>query len=187
MKKIHLAKKQSWTVVTYPQDFSNEGASLGPQTILRLQKIVDIRAQGTVPISSVVLACGLSPDVHRYPFQRKSFALMMKEWLIGEGGINPEIIHCSQNDGVWNCIEVTMEDIRLINVLGLSHNVLVVSTGFHIYPRMWVTWKILCSNNSRWHVKFVPIWGGSYKIFHELGGTVKYIPMALWYRLIRKV
>jgi hypothetical protein len=176
-----------WTAITYPQDFSDSGASLGPQTILRLQKIVDTKNEGGYPITDVVLACGMGPDTHEYPRQTRSFALMMKEWLVMEGTFSQESIHCSGDDNVWNCIQATMEMLSIIKQLGLSRNVLVVSTGFHIYPRMWVTWRLLCTGVNGWKLAFVPAWDGTYDLLHEALGTVKYFAMASWYRFLGKV
>jgi hypothetical protein len=182
MKKIQFGLGQEgWTAVTYPQDFSDQGASLGPQTILRLKKIVLARRQGC-NIRAIVLACGLGPDKHEYPRQTRSFAAMMKDWLVNEGAISADMIHCSANDQVWNCIEVTVEMIKMIKAMGLSKNVLVISTGFHIFPRMWSTWVLLCGRKRDWKLTFLPAWEGTYDLLHELAGTVKYIPMALWYR-----
>jgi hypothetical protein len=171
----------SWTAITYPQDFSEQGAALGPQTILRLKRIILARQQG-YNITAIVLACGLGPDVDEYPKQTKSFATMMKEWLVAEGTFPAEVIYSSTNDRAWNCIEVTLEIIGMIKAKGLSRHVLVTSTGFHIFPRMWVTWVLLCGGKKTWRLAFAPAWNGSYHVPHELGGTVKYIPMALWYR-----
>jgi hypothetical protein len=92
------------------------------------------------------------------------------------------MIHCSRNDNAWNCIEVTLEMIALIKAQGLSKNVLVVSTGFHIFPRMWTTWILLCGGKRGWQPAFVPAWEGTYSLPHELLGTVKYVPLALWHR-----
>jgi hypothetical protein len=173
---------RSWTAVTYPQDFSEEGASLGPQTILRLQKIVSVQRQGGFRVSDIVLACGMCPTPE-YPRQTRSFGIMMKKWLIAEGTFTADAIHSSPNYRVWNCIQSTLEMIRMIEARDLPRNVLVVSTGFHIYPRMWMTWKILLGCNRRWKLAFAPAWNGTFGLFHELGGTIKYIPMALWYRI----
>ena len=172
---------ETWTAITYPQDFSGAGAGLGPQTILRLQRIVQARREG-YNIGAIVLACGLGPDVREYPQQTKSFASMMKDWLVKEGTFPAAMIHCSTNDKVWNCIEVTIEMITMIKAQGLPRNVLVASTGFHIYPRMWSTWVLLCGWKRGWKLGFVSAWEGTYDLPHELAGTVKYVPMALWYR-----
>lgn len=175
-------KDEAWTAVTYPQDFSEEGAGLGPQTILRLQRIIQARREG-YNIQAVVLACGLGPDTNEYPRQTLSFAEMMAEWFTKEGTFTSDMIHCSTNHKVWNCIEVTLEMIKMIRAAGLPRNVLVSSTGYHIYPRMWSTWGLLCGAKRDWKLAFAPAWDGTYDLFHELAGTVKYIPMALWYRL----
>ena len=172
-------KQKSWTAITYAQDFSDQGAGLGLQTILRLQRIVDARKEG-YNIKAVVLAGGIGPEKELYPKQTKPFANMMGEWLVNEGKFTPEEIHCSAD--AWNCIEVTLEMIRLIKLNRLPQNVLVVSTGHHIYPRMWTTWKLLCRSKRGWSLGFLPEWKGTYDRFHEWAGTVKYIPMALWYR-----
>lgn len=174
-------RHEPWTAITYPQDFSEEGAGLGPQTILRLKRLVLARRQG-YDIQSIVLACGLGPDISEYPRQTRLFADMMGEWLVTEGTFSADKIHCSTNNRAWNCIEVTLEMIKMIKEKGLSRNVLVVSTGFHIFPRMWSTWVLLCGGRRDWKLAFAPAWDGRYGILHELGGTVKYIPMALWYR-----
>ena len=187
MNNENLIRNRSWTAITYPQDFCDNGAELGPQTILRLQTIVDTHRCGIAHVGNIVLACGIGPEVRRYPNQTRSFAVMMKEWLIAEGTFDQSIIHCSRDDKVWNCIDATVEMMKLIKSLNLSRNVLVVSTAFHIYPRMWITWRILCAKRKPWQLAFIPAWEGTYSIIHELGGTVKYIPMVLWYRLIRKV
>lgn len=178
---MRTRKHEPWTAVAYPQDFSEQGAGLGPQTILRLQRIVLARRQG-YNIRAIVLACGLGPDVNEYPKQTKSFAEMMRAWLVAEGTFTAETIHCSTNNRVWNCIEATLEMIKMIKDRGLSRNVLVVSTGFHIFPRMWSTWVLLCGGKRGWKLAFAPAWDGTYDLPHELGGTVKYIPMALWHR-----
>jgi hypothetical protein len=172
-------KQKSWTAITYAQDFSGEGAGLGPQTILRLQRIVEARNEG-YQIKAVVLAGGIGPDKALYPKQTKPFANMMGEWLVNEGKFSPGEIYCSAD--AWNCIEVTLEMIRLIKANRLPQNVLVVSTGHHIYPRMWTTWKLLCGGKRDWSLGFVPEWKGTYDLVHEWAGTVKYIPMAIWYR-----
>jgi hypothetical protein len=39
---VRPRKKELWTAITYPQDFSDKGAGLGPQTILRLQRIIQV-------------------------------------------------------------------------------------------------------------------------------------------------
>lgn len=174
--------QQSWTVVTYPQDFSDKGAGLGAQTILRLQKIVDTQKRGDIHIAHIVLAGGIGPDRKEYPEQRESFARMMRDWLVEEGTFNSGVIHYSKNDIAWNCIEVTVEMLKIIKGFNLPRNILVVSTGFHVYPRMWTTWKIICSKKRGWRLAFIPAWNGTYGAVHELLGTVKYIPLALWYR-----
>ena len=173
--------KGPWTAITYPQDFSGQGAGLGPQTILRLKRIVAARREG-YDIRAIVLACGIGPDMTQHPKQTRPFAEMMKEWLVAEGTFPTDMIHSSTNNKAWNCIEVTLEMIEMIKATGLSRNVLVVSTGFHIYPRMWSTWVLLCGGKKNWKLGFVPAWDGTYNFPHELGGTIKYIPMALWYR-----
>ena len=172
-------KQKSWTAITYAQDFSDEGAGLGPQTILRLQRIVDARKEG-YNIKAVALAGGIGPEKTLYPKQTKPFANMMGEWLVTEGKFSADEVYCSAD--AWNCFEVTLEMIRLIKANRLPQNVLVVSTGHHIYPRMSTTWKLLCAGKNGWSLRFVPEWKGTYYLFHELAGTVKYIPMALWYR-----
>ena len=174
-------KNTAWTAITYPQDFSAEGAGLGPQTILRLQRIVQARREG-YNIRAVVVACGLGPDTKEYPHQTRSFAAMMGEWLVREGTFSSDTIHCSPNLKAWNCIEVTLEMISLIQARQLPRNVLVVSTGYHIYPRMWSTWVLLCGGRRNWKLAFAPAWNGTYDLPHELAGTVKYIPLALWHR-----
>ncbi len=172
-------KQKPWTAITYAQDFSDDGAGLGPQTILRLKRIAQARDEG-YNIRAVVLAGGIGPEKEKYPKQTKPFANMMGEWLVNEGKFPAESIHCSAD--AWNCIEVTLEMIRLIKANHLPQNVLVVSTGFHIYPRMWTTWMLLCGGKRGWSLGFVPEWKGTYYLFHEWAGTVKYIPMAIWYR-----
>jgi hypothetical protein len=79
-------------------------------------------------------------------------------------------------------MEVTVEMIRLIKEKGLPKNVLVASTGFHIFPRMWTAWVLLCGGKKGWRLKFAPAWEGTYGLIHELLGTVKYIPLAIWHR-----
>jgi len=172
---------EPWTAITYPQDFSGAGAGLGPQTILRLERMVLAGREG-YDIRAIVLACGLGPDVHEYPKQTRPFAEMMRDWLAAEGTFPADMIHCSTNNMVWNCMEVTLEMIRIIKAKGLSRNVLVVSTGFHIFPRMWSAWVLLCGGKRDWKLAFAPAWNGKYDAVHELGGTIKYIPMALWHR-----
>jgi hypothetical protein len=174
-------QREDWTAITYAQDFSDEGAGLGPQTILRLRRIVQAQRQG-YNIGAVVLAGGLGPDNNEYPKQTRSFAKMMGDWLIREGTFPASRIYCSTNDRVWNCIEVSLEMIAMIKSKDLPRNVLVASTGFHIYPRMWVTWVLLCGGRKGWRLKFAPDWEGEYDALHELAGTVKYIPLALWHR-----
>jgi tartrate dehydratase beta subunit/fumarate hydratase class I family protein len=176
---MHADKRKPWTAITYAQDFSEQGAALGPQTILRLKKIVESRDQG-YNIRAVVLAGGLGPDVAEYPKQTKAFSAMMAEWLVAEGNFSKETVYHS--DHGWNCIEVTLEIIRQIKMNRLPQNVLVVSTGLHIFPRMWTTWVLLCSGKRDWDLAFAPDWTGTYDLWHELAGTVKYIPMGLWYR-----
>ena len=174
-------KNEPWTAVTYPQDFSGQGAGLGPQTVLRLQRIVQARREG-YNIQAVVLACGLGPDREEYPQQTRSFAEMMGEWLVKEGTFPAAMIHCSANHQVWNCIEVTLEMIGMIQEKGLPKNVLVASTGRHLYPRMWSTWVLLRGGKRGWKLAFAPAWEGTYDLTHELAGTVKYVPLALWHR-----
>lgn len=167
--------------MTYPQDFSEAGAAMGPQTILRLKRLVRARQQG-YNIGAIVLACGIGPDVSEYPKQSRPFSEMMRDWLIAEGTFSADMIHCSPNHKAWNCIEVTLETIRVVKARGLPRNVLVASTGFHIYPRMWTTWTLLCGGKIDWKLAFEPDWEGTYSTVHELLGTCKYIPMGLWYR-----
>lgn len=176
-----LDAQRTWTALTYPQDFSGAGTALGPQTILRLKRLVRARQQGR-NISAVVLTCGIGPDVGEYPQQTRPFSEMMKDWLVAEGTFTAEMIHCSENHRPWNCIEVTLETIRMVKELGLPRNILVVSTGSHIYPRMWTTWRLLCGGKANWRLAFEPEWEGTSSLVHELLGTCKYIPMALWYR-----
>ena len=171
----------NWTAVTYPQDFSGQGAGLGLQTILRLQRMAMAWREG-YHIQAIVLACGLGPDVGEYPRQTRPFSEMMKDWLISEGGFLPEMVHCSANHSAWNCLEVTLESIKLIKAEKLPQNVLVVSTGRHLFPRMWTTWVLLCGGRKDWRLAFAPAWNGTYDLWHELLGTAKYIPLALWYR-----
>jgi hypothetical protein len=178
---MHPDKNAPWTAITYPQDFSGAGAGLGAQTILRLQRLVLARQQGW-NITAIVLACGIGPDMRKHPKQTRPFADMMKEWLVAEGTFPTDLIRCSANHKAWNCMEVTLEMLKMIKAQGLSRNVLVASTGFHIYPRMWMTWFLLCGGRKDWRLGFTPAWEGTYNIPHELGGTIKYIPMALWYR-----
>jgi len=176
---MNAQKQKFWTAITYAQDFSNDGAGLGPQTILRLQRIVDARNEG-YNIKAVVLAGGIGPDKSLYPKQTKPFANMMGEWLVSEGRFSANEVFCSAD--AWNCIDVTLEMIRLIKANRLPQNVLVVSTGRHIYPRMWTTWQLLCGGKRDWTLGFVSERKGTYDLLHEWAGTVKYIPLALWYR-----
>jgi hypothetical protein len=178
---MDLRKHEPWTAITYPQDFSGEGAGIGPQTILRLERILQARREG-YNIRAVALACGMGPDKREYPKQTRTFADMMKDWLIKEGTFTADMIHSSPNQRVWNCIEVTLEMIKMIQASGLPQNVLVASTGHHIFPRMWITWVLLCGGRHDWRLAFAPAWNGTYDLPHELAGTVKYVPMALWYR-----
>jgi hypothetical protein len=172
-------KQKSWTAITYAQDFSDKGAGLGEQTILRLNAIVRARNEG-YNVSAIVLAGGIGPETKKYPKQTKPLAAMMQEWLVTEGKIPAAMIHCSTNS--WNCIEVTLEMIRVIKKNNLPQNVLVVSAGGHIYPRMWTTWVLLCGGKKDWHLGFLPDRNGTCDWLHEWLGTVKYIPMSLWYR-----
>jgi len=175
-------KQKPWTAITYAQDFSDEGAGLGPQTILRLKRIAQARDEG-YNIQAVALAGGIGPEQEKkekYPRQTRPFASMMGDWLVSQGKFPAAAVHCSAD--AWNCIEVTLEMIRLIKANRLPQNVLVVSTGFHIYPRMWTTWMLLCGGKRGWSLGFVPAWEGTYYWFHEWAGTAKYIPMAIWYR-----
>jgi len=174
-------KNLPWTAITYPQDFSDAGAGLGPQTILRLKRIVQAKQEG-LDVRAVVLTCGIGPDIHEYPKQTRPFSEMMKDWLIAEGTFSTDSIYCSANHKAWNCIETTLEMITVIKANRLPQNVLVTSTGFHIFPRMWTTWQLLCGGKKDWQLAFAPDWNGTYKIFHELAGTAKYIPLALWHR-----
>ena len=174
--------KKEWVAITYPQDFSGLGRGLGEQTILRLECMVTAYKDDGYNISHIILACGIGPDRKEYPYQTQPFATMMKEWLVKEGTFSANMIHCSSDDNVWNCIDVTLEIIRMISDLGLPRNILIVSTGLHIYPRMWVTWKILCPKSRGWTLEFIPAWDGKVGILHELAGTIKYIPLSLWYR-----
>ena len=175
------SKNLPWTAITYPQDFSDEGAALGPQTILRLKRIVRTKQEG-FDIRAIVLTCGIGPDIREYPKQTRPFSEMMKDWLVVEGTFSTEMIFCSANHKTWNCIETTLEMVNVIQANKLPQNVLVVSTGFHIFPRMWTTWQLLCGRKKSWRIAFAPDWDGTYNALHELAGTVKYIPMALWYR-----
>jgi hypothetical protein len=172
-------RQKSWTAITYAQDFSGEGAGLGPQTVLRLNAIAKARADG-YHLKAIVLAGGIGPETKKYPHQTRPLATMMKDWLVTEGKFPAEMIYTSAE--AWNCITVTLEMIRLIKENNLPRNVLVVSTGGHIYPRMWTTWVLLCGGKKDWSLGFLPAWEGTYDLLHELGGTVKYIPMSLWYR-----
>lgn len=172
-------KQRPWTAITYAQDFSGKGAGLGPQTILRLNAIVKARNEG-YNISAIVLAGTVGPEAKKYPNQTRPLATMMVEWLVTEGKIPAEMIHSSVE--AWNCIEVTLEMIRVIKRDNLLRNVLVISAGGHIYPRMWTTWVLLCGGKKDWHLGFLPAWDGTYDLPHELGGTVKYIPISLWHR-----
>lgn len=174
-------RQRIWTAITYPQDFSEGGAAIGPQTLLRLKRLVRAREQG-YNIGAIVLACGMGPDVSEYPQQTRPFSEMMRDWLVAEGTFTVETIHCSQNHKAWNCIEVTLETIRIVKAMGLPRNVLVTSAGFHIFPRMWTTWVLLCGGKKDWKLAFEPAWKGSSGVVHEVLGTCKYIPMALWYR-----
>jgi len=179
---MNISTNHSWTAITYPQDFSDEGLGLGEKTIYRLRKIVDVKQDRTYNIQAIVLASGFGPDRDEYPNQHKSFEAMMAEWLISEGKISKEIIHCSNNPKVWNCIEMTLEMIHIMKTRNLPKNVLIVSNYHHIYPRMWTTWMLLCGKKYGWRLAFCPENNGTSKFFHEIGGTVKYIPMALWHR-----
>lgn len=172
-------KQKSWTAITYAQDFSGSGAGLGEQTILRLNAIVKARNEG-YNINAIVLAGGIGPETKKYPNQTRPLATMMQDWLVTEGKIPGEMVHSST--AAWNCIEVTLEMIRLIKKNNLSQNVLVVSAGGHIYPRMWTTWVLLCGGKKDWHLGFLPDWTGACGLVHEWAGTIKYIPMSLWYR-----
>ena len=96
-------KNEPWTAITYPQDFSGEGVGLGTQTILRLQRIVQARHEG-YNINAIVLACGLGPEVSKYPKQTRPFSEMMRDWLVAEGTFPVGMIHCSANLKAWNCI-----------------------------------------------------------------------------------
>lgn len=174
-------KQTPWTAITYAQDFRDEGAALGAQSILRLRAIASARNDG-YDIRAVALAGGLRPKLKEYPKQTRPLAQMMGEWLVTEEKFPADMVHQSTNNKAWNCIEVTLELIRMIKTGGMPQNVLIVSTGFHIYPRMWTTWVLLCGGKRGWKLGFLPAWQGTYGVFHELAGTVKYIPMSLWYR-----
>jgi len=41
---------------------------------------------------------------------------------------------------------------------------------------------MLCGWKRGWRLAFLPAWEGTYDLPHELAGTVKYIPLALWHR-----
>ncbi len=146
-----------------------------------MKRIVLARRQG-YNIGAVVLAGGLGPDTDEYPRQTRAFADMMGKWLAREGTFSQDLIHCSTNQRAWNCMEVTLEMIKTIKAKSLPQNVLVVSTGLHLFPRMWTAWVLLCGGRGDWRLAFAPAWEGTYSLLHELAGTIKYIPMALWYR-----
>lgn len=176
---MDAGEKKSWTAITYAQDFSEDGAALGPQTILRLKRIVAVGSEG-YNIKAIVLAGGIGPNTLEYPKQTVPFAKMMENWLVAEGKFPREIIYCDIK--AWNCIEATLGMIWLIKENRLPQNVLVVSAGRHIFPRMWSTWVLLCGGKKDWNLVFVPEWKGTYNLLHELGGTIKYIPMSVWHR-----
>jgi len=146
-----------------------------------LKRFILARRQG-YNVQAIVLAGGLGPDTDEYPRQTRAFADMMGEWLVKEGTFSEEMIHCSPNQRAWNCMDVTLEMIKTIKAKSLPQNVLVVSTGFHLFPRMWTAWVLLCGGRRDWRLAFAPAWEGTCNVLHELAGTIKYIPIALWYR-----
>lgn len=173
---------REWTAITYPQDFSDEGAQLGHETILRLKKLVSIRKENKYSIKSVVLASGMCPNENLFPLQTEPFEILMKRWLVAEGTFSATEIFCGHDLTTWNCLEMTLTMIKVIKEHQLPKNVLVISAGGYIYPRLWITWKLLCRRKPDWNLAFAPEWSGKYSIAHEIFGTLKYLPLAAWHR-----
>jgi hypothetical protein len=176
-------KNQPWTATVLPYEFGLDGNSVGPQTALRLKRLVNEHVAGNRNIPNVILAAGFAPLGIRTARQTRTFSEMMREWLVDEGTFLPEQIHKSPDTTVWTSIGESLEVIRMIEEMGLSRNILVVSTWNHIYPRMWITWHLLLLFRPGWHVDFATTKNCSVGMTHELLGTVKYILQVFRIRL----
>ncbi len=109
----------------------------------------------------------------------------MKHWLVTEGTFKPEQIHVSRNPRIWTSWGEIRETISMIEQYDLPRNVLVVSTWNHVYPRLWLTWRILLLFKKGWHVRFCSTWKCRVGMMHELLGTAKYAFMAMRTRFRR--
>jgi hypothetical protein len=178
-------KEYPWTGFVLPYEFGPDGNSVGPQTALRLKRLVKEHVAGNRNIPNVILAAGFAPLGIRTARQTRTFSEMMREWLVDEGTFLPEQIHKSPDSTVWTSIGESLEVIRMIEEMGLSRNILVVSTWNHIYPRMWITWHLLLLFRPGWHVDFATTKKCSVGWEHELLGTVKYVWKSLAVRRSR--
>ena len=179
-------RKNPWTALVLPYEFGPDGISLCPQTVGRLERLVSaVRVDG-YNIPAVVLAAGLPPAYwsdrdscpHTMPFSD-----LMYSWLVAEKTFHFEQIHVSNDAHVWTSWSEINEAISMIERFELPRNILVVSTGNHVYPRLWLTCRILLAFKKGWHVRFCPTWKYRVGMTHELLGTVKYMPMSIASRL----
>ncbi len=160
-------REKVWTLFVLPCDTANEGKTIGVETLIRLEAVLD--ATKKFPVSDIVITAGISPDKESGMIE--PFTILMEKKLRELGVKIP--IHKSENMKTWTSFEETLEAMRMIWEKNFFTNVLVVSTGFHIYPRLWVMWKIL--KPPGWKVKFFPAWEGSVDFLHEFLGTFAYI------------
>lgn len=174
------------TAVIHPFELTPDGNHVGWQTAERLGIFEQTVKGGPYNISAVVLTAGYPPSLtRRHPGQRRTLARMMQEWLLERQVLPAECIHVSDNPLVWTSRGEILEAVHMIEERGLSRNLLVISTWNHVYPRLFITWKILLAMRAEWHVRFASATTCHVPVMHELAGTLFYVAWAIRQRARR--
>jgi hypothetical protein len=149
-KKIKDGRFQI-TVVIYPCEFRDKGEGLGPETIARLEKLIELDKRYNV--CGVILSAGFSPQRHGNINQAESFAEMQRRWILLNTGISERRIF-SKID-VWGGVGETVAAIHVIKAEFLPcKNIFAITSNYHI-PRIRMAWWWY--KPSEWRVCFLGI------------------------------
>ncbi len=173
-------KKDPHSAIVFGGDLNPDGSLLGPWTIARLRRLIKAVHQENRNIPHVILAAGFAPAHLRKPRQDRMMATMMRDWLIGEGTFKPASIHVTDDSTTWTCMGEIEKAVEIIMRKNLSRSVLAISSWNNVYPRLWMTMQILLSRKKGWSVSFACSWDHTVPIMHEIGGTLYYVPRALF-------
>jgi len=142
------------TIVVYGRDFAFEEGTvvLGKESKVRLDVAGGIAFvyQSEYRLAYIVMSPGF---FERLP-QKKSMAEMMRQYLLFSYPLYASSVKAGERRDVCGSDTETGENIALIEKYNLSHQVIVVSSWYHI-PRLRLLWKLHLKGKQGWDITFV--------------------------------